>query len=89
MPTPPTIHKPTPTHTHKHTQKQILDLWDQDLNGFIAKLARLPLLTQPGTEWRYSVGFDVLGAVIERVAKMPLDAFMKVGMEVLYVCVYL
>ena len=29
--------------------------------GFIAKLARMPLLTQPGTEWRYSVGFDVLG----------------------------
>jgi hypothetical protein len=29
--------------------------------GFINKLARLPLLTQPGTEWRYSVGFDILG----------------------------
>jgi hypothetical protein len=36
---------PLPPNTRTHTQ--ILDLWDQDLDGFLEKLARLPLLTQP------------------------------------------
>lgn len=33
----------------------------------------------PGTEWRYSVGFDVLGVVIQRVSQMSLEEFMRVG----------
>jgi CubicO group peptidase (beta-lactamase class C family) len=43
---------------------------------FIAKLAPLPLLYQPGTVWEYSLSVDVLGLVVEKVAGERLDAFM-------------
>src|SRR5260221_7963153 len=37
--------------------------------------AGLPLLFQPGAEWNYSVGTDVLGRVIEVAAGSGLDEF--------------
>ena len=37
------------------------------LAEMVARLAELPLAFEPGTAWRYSVGPDVLGAVIERI----------------------
>ena len=39
----------------------------QGLDALIAGLAELPLIAEPGTAWNYSIGYDVLGAVIERV----------------------
>lgn len=36
--------------------------------AFISGVARLPLIAQPGTKWRYSIGLDVLGLVIQRVS---------------------
>lgn len=56
---------------------QVLDMWDQDLDGLVNKLARIPLLNHPGVTWHYSVGIDVLGAVIQRAAQMPLEEFMR------------
>ncbi|MFC3226193.1 serine hydrolase domain-containing protein [Marinibaculum pumilum] len=38
----------------------------------LARLSALPLFFAPGTQWRYSMSIDVLGAVIERAADMPL-----------------
>lgn len=48
-----------------------------DLNGFVAALGRIPLEFSPGTAWNYSVATDVLGAVVERVSGMTLDAFFE------------
>src|SRR5262245_27608566 len=39
---------------------------------FIERLAKLPLLNQPGTTWEYGVSTDVLGRVVEIVAGKPL-----------------
>ena len=39
---------------------------------WIAALASLPLMDQPGTRWRYNTGGTVAGILIERVAGMPL-----------------
>ncbi|VVE35695.1 beta-lactamase [Pandoraea horticolens] len=39
----------------------------------IRRIASVPLLYPPGTEWRYSIATDVLGAVIEAVTRLPLD----------------
>ena len=46
-----------------------IDDFDADftMDGFIAKLASLPLLFDPGAHWNYSMATDVLGAVVERV----------------------
>jgi len=57
--------------------RQVLDLWNQDLDGFILKVARIPLLFQPGEQWKYSVGFDILGAVVQRAAGVPFDVFLQ------------
>jgi CubicO group peptidase (beta-lactamase class C family) len=45
------------------------------LEDMVARLAEIPLVAEPGTMWRYSVGLDVMGRVIERVSGKPLDAF--------------
>jgi len=39
---------------------------------WIAALASLPLMDQPGTRWRYNTSATVAGVLIERVAGMPL-----------------
>ena len=44
---------------------------------FIAKLASVPLLHQPGTVWDYSFSTDMLGLVIEKVAGKRLNDFLK------------
>ncbi|MBY0583529.1 MAG: beta-lactamase family protein, partial [Sphingomonas sp.] len=37
----------------------------------------LPLIAEPGTKWSYSIGLDVLGAVIEKASGMPFDAYLQ------------
>ncbi|MBM3650058.1 MAG: beta-lactamase family protein, partial [Alphaproteobacteria bacterium] len=41
------------------------------------KLAKLPLLHQPGTVWEYSMSTDLLGRVIEVASGLPLDKFIE------------
>jgi CubicO group peptidase (beta-lactamase class C family) len=38
----------------------------------IRRIASVPLVTQPGAEWRYSVAIDVLGAAMERATAKSL-----------------
>ena len=47
------------------------------LAGFAERLATVPLPYQPGTRWHYSMGLDLMGAVIEKASGMPFDAFVK------------
>jgi CubicO group peptidase (beta-lactamase class C family) len=44
---------------------------------WIARFATLPLLHQPGEEWRYNTGAQVLGVLLERVSGQPLEAFLR------------
>ncbi|MEI6485839.1 MAG: serine hydrolase domain-containing protein [Sphingomonadales bacterium] len=48
-----------------------------DLQVMAASLAALPLLSDPGTTWHYSVGLDVAGALLEKVAGMTLDKVIE------------
>ena len=50
---------------------------DKPIAPFVASLGTLPLLHQPGEVWEYSLGFDVLGRVIEVVSGQPLDQFLQ------------
>jgi CubicO group peptidase (beta-lactamase class C family) len=43
----------------------------------LQKLATLPLAFSPGTSFEYSIATDLLGHIIERVTKKPLDAALK------------
>lgn len=47
------------------------------LAAFAERAAQAPLVYQPGTRWHYSIGLDVLGAVIEKASGMPFEAFLK------------
>jgi CubicO group peptidase (beta-lactamase class C family) len=47
------------------------------LDDMVKRLAEVPLTAEPGTVWRYSVGLDVMGLVIQRVSGKPLDAFAR------------
>jgi CubicO group peptidase (beta-lactamase class C family) len=47
------------------------------LEAAIEDLARHPLAFQPGARWRYSVGIDVVGRVIEVISGRPLGAYLR------------
>ncbi len=49
---------------------------DDTNEQFVAKLARIPLVFQPGTTWEYSVSTDVLGRIVEVVSGLTLDRFI-------------
>jgi CubicO group peptidase (beta-lactamase class C family) len=44
---------------------------------WIARFATLPLLHQPGAEWRYNTGAQVLGVLLERASGQPLESFLR------------
>ena len=43
----------------------------------VGRLARLPLLHQPGTAWEYGLSTDVLGRVVEVASGRTLDEFFR------------
>jgi len=47
------------------------------LPEMMVRLAKLPLLAQPGTEWNYSVSTDVLGALVETISGIPFEQFLR------------
>lgn len=47
-----------------------------DLAESCEKLARLPLLFDPGTEWNYSYSTDVLGRLVEVISGQRLDEYL-------------
>lgn len=50
---------------------------DITIGESVKKLARLPLHHNPGEEFTYSEGLDVLGYFIEIVSGMPFDEFLR------------
>ena len=50
---------------------------DGTLQEMVEKLGRLPLVTQPGTKWRYSFATDVLGYLVEVISGKPFDRFLQ------------
>jgi len=52
-------------------------LMDQNLAGFTAEIARLPLLFEPGTRWNYSLSVDVLGRLVEVLSGKSFEQFLQ------------
>ena len=46
------------------------------IGDVVKKLAKQPLLFQPGDDWEYSLADDVLGYLVEVVSGMPFDKFL-------------
>jgi CubicO group peptidase (beta-lactamase class C family) len=47
----------------------------KSLQEFIDKLAKIPLMYQPGTKWSYSASMDVQGYIIEKLSGQSLPDF--------------
>ena len=47
------------------------------LEDLVKRLAGIPLIAQPGTQWNYSVSTDVLGRLVEVWSGLSLEAFFK------------
>jgi len=47
----------------------------KSLQEFIDKLAKIPLMYQPGTKWSYSASMDVQGYIIEKLSGQSLADF--------------
>lgn len=61
-------------------QAKISDGFDDiriDLAEEVRRLGSVHLLNAPGSEWRYSLSIDVLGAVMEKAAGKPLGAVVE------------
>lgn len=53
------------------------DLWNStSLDEFLGKVAKLPLLAQPGVAFNYSISDDILGALIQRVSGMSFEQYV-------------
>jgi CubicO group peptidase (beta-lactamase class C family) len=52
-------------------------LHDGTLNDMAAKLAKLPLESQPGAKFRYGIQHDIQGLVVERISGKTFDRFLQ------------
>ncbi len=50
---------------------------DEPVGETVARIAALPMTSQPGTRWVYGYNTDILGALIAKVSGQPLDVFMR------------
>ena len=48
-----------------------------DLEEFAARVAKLPLAYQPGTDWRYSVATDICARLVEVLSGQKFDDYLK------------
>lgn len=60
----------------RYTQAGLRD-WQGSLEGFVERLAGVPLDCQPGTRFQYSYSTDVLGYLVEVVSGEPLDEYFE------------
>lgn len=51
---------------------------DEPIRSIVARMAALPAVAQPGEQFVYGYSTDILGAVVEVAAGMPLDEFLRV-----------
>ncbi|MET0533108.1 MAG: serine hydrolase domain-containing protein [Steroidobacter sp.] len=59
-----------------YADTQVYDL-TQPLQTMIDRMAKLPLLLQPGERWHYSLAVDVQGYLVEKLSGQSLPEFMQ------------
>ena len=64
---------PTPVDV-MYRDAKLLDS-KQNLQSMVERLLKLPLASQPGEKWMYSIAVDVQGRLIEVLSGKPLDVF--------------
>jgi len=67
----------TPVDAMYREQKLELPGAEDPLHAIVARLARVPLIAQPGSEWNYSISTDVLGHLVAIISGQPFDSFLR------------
>ncbi|MDE5452388.1 serine hydrolase [Bradyrhizobium sp. CSA112] len=67
---------PNPLRT-KYKELGIDRVDNMTADEMLQKLATLPLAFPPGSSFEYSIATDLLGHIVERITKKPLDAALK------------
>jgi CubicO group peptidase (beta-lactamase class C family) len=49
---------------------------NNSLDEFIKRVAKLPLNSQPGSEWHYSISVDIQGYIVQKLSGMPFEEFL-------------
>jgi CubicO group peptidase (beta-lactamase class C family) len=47
------------------------------LDEMIKRVAKLPLNSQPGSEWHYSISVDIQGYILQKLSGMPFEEFLE------------
>jgi CubicO group peptidase (beta-lactamase class C family) len=47
------------------------------LEEMVQRVAKLPLNSQPGSEWHYSISVDIQGYIVQKLSGMPFDEFLE------------
>jgi CubicO group peptidase (beta-lactamase class C family) len=50
---------------------------DNTLDEFIKRVAKLPLNSQPGSQWHYSISADIQGYLVQKLSGMRFDEFLE------------
>ena len=58
-----------------YRQKQVLA--SKDLDELINKVSQIPLLSQPGEQWYYSVAVDLQGYIVQKLSGMKYGEFLE------------
>ena len=66
-----------PAQVNAEVEREARRTRPTSLLEFANRAAQLPLIAQPGTRWSYSIGLDVMGAVIERASGMSFARFVQ------------
>ena len=66
-----------PVDAMYRAQKLELPGTEMTLAEFADKVARVPLIAQPGTQWNYSVATDILGHLVAVLSGQPFEQFLR------------
>jgi CubicO group peptidase (beta-lactamase class C family) len=69
-----------PAAVNAKVETEMLRVRPKSLAEFADRLATLPLIADPGTQWSYSVGLDLMGRVIEVASGMSFERFVQTRM---------
>ncbi len=66
-----------PGATDAATEAKARTIRPANLRAFAERVATVPLIAEPGTVWHYSIGLDVLAAVVEKAAGQSFQSFVQ------------
>ena len=66
-----------PATVNNAVEAQARTVRPRTVQAFAERVATLPLIAEPGTKWSYSIGLDVMVAVVERASKMRYEDFVQ------------